>query len=157
MTWQAVQSEYVEREHHLRAELASLLQRVQGALERAAVVATVHGRIKSPASAWRKMLRCGLNFEQLYDLIGIRVLVAQESDCYRARDALLCAFRDQPVVEKDFIVRPKGNGYQSLHLRAPRRAPCPFEVQIRTWQMHEQCEQGTAAHWRYKHGQAAVA
>ena len=157
MSLPAVQVRFVECRHHLHAHLADVLDRTRQSVEACRVDATVHARIKSPSSVWRKMHRCALTFEQVYDLLGLRVLVGSVDDCYRVLDALLGAWPERLVVVKDYVRSPKDNGYQSIHLRVADRDEPPFEVQIRTWEMHEQSEQGPAAHWRYKHGQSHVA
>jgi len=157
MSLPAVQAEFVDCRHHLHAHLADVLDKTRRTLDEFQVDATVHGRIKSPSSVWRKMHRCALTFEQVYDLVGVRVLVGNVDDCYRALNALLGAWPERLVVVKDYIRSPKENGYQSIHVRAAGGDEPLFEVQIRTWEMHEQSEQGPAAHWRYKHGQSRVA
>ena len=110
----------------------------------------VASRTKHAAGVWRKARRLGLPAQQLSDLFGFRVIVENEALCYRALHALHEAFEPLPLQFKDYIKRPKPNGYQSLHthLRTPDGAV--FEVQIRSTAMHDRAERGEAAHWKYK-------
>ncbi|MBW2524408.1 MAG: hypothetical protein JRI23_09545 [Deltaproteobacteria bacterium] len=156
MSLPAVQAQYVERSHHLHAHLAEVLDETRRVLQADGIGATVHGRLKSPSSTWRKMQRCHLRFDDVYDLVGLRILVGSEDDCYRALDCLLHGWQHRLMLVQDYIASPKENGYRSIHLRATGNDEPPFEVQIRTWGMHEQSEQGPAAHWRYKHSQTRL-
>ena len=107
-------------------------------------------RVKHTAGIWRKMKTKGLALEQIHDIFAFRVLLATEQECYQALQAIHDAFDPLLLRFKDYIARPKENGYQSLHtcIRAPDGLV--FEVQIRTVEMHDRAEGGEAAHWRYK-------
>jgi hypothetical protein len=112
--------------------------------------AGVFHRVKHTAGVWKKMQNKGLNLDEIHDLYAFRVLVPTESDCYSALGVLHQAFKPEIGRFKDYIVHPKGNGYQSLHTCImPKDGPI-FEVQIRSIAMHQHSESGTAAHWIYK-------
>ncbi|MDX1710073.1 MAG: bifunctional (p)ppGpp synthetase/guanosine-3',5'-bis(diphosphate) 3'-pyrophosphohydrolase [Rhodovibrionaceae bacterium] len=116
------------------------------------VNASVHGRVKSPYSIWRKMQRKNIGFEQLSDTMAFRVIVDSVEDCYQALGILHSQYPVVPGRFKDYISTPKPNGYRSLHsgLIGPERQR--IEVQIRTEDMHRIAEYGVAAHWSYKQG-----
>ncbi|HWA30004.1 MAG TPA: bifunctional (p)ppGpp synthetase/guanosine-3',5'-bis(diphosphate) 3'-pyrophosphohydrolase, partial [Rhizomicrobium sp.] len=112
--------------------------------------AWVYGRAKRPYSIWRKLQNKQLNFEQLSDIFGFRVIVQTPEDCYRALGVLHQNWRMIPDRFKDFISNPKTNGYQSIHTTVIGPEQQRVEVQIRTQEMHEIAERGVAAHWRYR-------
>lgn len=114
------------------------------------VEAWVYGRAKRPYSIWRKLKDKQLNFEQLSDIFGFRVIVKTPEDCYRALGVLHQAWRMIPDRFKDFISNPKTNGYQSIHTTVIGPEQQRVEVQIRTQEMHDIAERGVAAHWRYR-------
>lgn len=112
----------------------------------------VYGRSKHIHSIYRKMLRKNVLLNEIYDATAVRILVEKEDDCYAVL-SLVHALWEQVVVEfDDYIINPKPNGYQSLHTAVKSPEGRVFEVQIRTFQMHEQAEMGVAAHWKYKEG-----
>jgi len=110
----------------------------------------IEHRIKHVGSIWRKVHTKGLRLEQLHDIFAFRIIVAEERDCYRVLRAIHELFDPRLLRFKDYIVRPKPSGYQSLHTCVRSKEGLVFEVQIRTQEMHERAECGTAAHWRYK-------
>jgi GTP pyrophosphokinase len=112
--------------------------------------AWVYGRAKRPYSIWRKLKDKQLNFEQLSDIFGFRVIVKTTSDCYRALGVLHTSWRMVPERFKDFVSNPKTNGYRSIHTTVIGPEQQRVEVQIRTQEMHEVAERGVAAHWRYR-------
>jgi RelA/SpoT family (p)ppGpp synthetase len=112
--------------------------------------AHVHGRQKRPFSIWRKMQNKSISLEQLSDVFGYRVVVADEASCYKALGVLHRNFSYVPGRYKDYLSTPKLNGYQSLHTTVIGPNQQRVEVQIRTEQMHEIAEKGVAAHWAYK-------
>lgn len=132
------------------AELLAARDALQRALAPLGGLMAIEGRIKSPISTWRKMRRCQLAFEDVHDLLGLRVLVMRPEQCYAALDAVTRAWPGQWERLKDYIAVPKPNGYQSLHVCVVPHDGPRFEVQIRTLEMHRQCVIGEAAHRQYK-------
>ncbi|HWD50683.1 MAG TPA: bifunctional (p)ppGpp synthetase/guanosine-3',5'-bis(diphosphate) 3'-pyrophosphohydrolase [Rhizomicrobium sp.] len=114
------------------------------------IEAWVYGRAKRAYSIWRKLQNKQLNFEQLSDIFGFRVIVKTPEDCYRALGVLHQSWRMIPDRFKDFISNPKTNGYQSIHTTVIGPEQQRVEVQIRTQAMHDIAERGVAAHWRYR-------
>ncbi|KAL6585192.1 putative GTP diphosphokinase rsh2, chloroplastic [Orobanche minor] len=110
------------------------------------------GRHKSLYSIYSKMMKKKLNMDEIHDIHGLRLIVETEEDCYKALRVVLQLWHEVPGRFKDYVLYPKSNGYQSLHTVVTGEGMIPFEVQIRTKEMHLQAEYGFAAHWRYKEG-----
>ncbi|GGO75573.1 RelA/SpoT family protein [Nocardioides deserti] len=130
--------------------LAEVISQVENDLREAKVKATVTGRPKHYYSIYQKMIVGGREFTDIYDLVGIRILVEDDRDCYSVLGVLHS--RWNPVLGrfKDYVAMPKFNMYQSLHTTVIGPAGKPVEVQIRTFAMHRRAEYGVAAHWKYK-------
>ena len=137
----------------------SFMRTIQGKItERLSAVGihnTTYGRIKHVYSIYRKMQAQGKTMDELYDIYAFRVIVDSIPDCYNVLGHIHDLFNLVPGRFKDYISTPKPNMYQSLHTTVIGSQGIPFEVQIRTWQMHETAEYGIAAHWKYKQGTGA--
>jgi len=143
---QMLDEKRVEREQYIRDAMAQLAR----ALAAAGVKAEMAGRPKHIYSIWNKMRSKGLDFSELYDVRALRVIVATLKDCYAALGVVHDLWQPIPKEFDDYISRPKGNQYQSLHTAVIGPGGKTLEVQIRTEDMHRHAELGIAAHWRYK-------
>ena len=112
----------------------------------------LEGRIKSVYSVYRKMYNQNKSFDEIYDFYALRVIVDNEAECYSVLGYIHEMFKSIPGRFKDYISTPKPNMYRSLHTTVIGQDGIPFEVQIRTWEMHQFAEYGMAAHWKYKSG-----
>ena len=137
-----------ESEDYIRAVIGIITQR----LEEAGVKAEVTGRPKNIYSIHRKMQEEGLHFDQVYDLVAFRIIVATLRECYEALGVAHASWKPIPGRFKDYIALPKVNMYQSLHTTVIGPQGQRMEVQIRTAEMHKVAEEGIAAHWSYKEG-----
>jgi GTP pyrophosphokinase len=114
---------------------------------------TLEGRVKSVYSIYRKMYSQNKSFEEIYDFYAVRVIVHTELECYTVLGIIHDMYNSMPGRFKDYISIPKPNMYRSLHTTVIGHDGIPFEVQIRTWEMHHIAEYGIAAHWKYKSGE----
>jgi GTP diphosphokinase / guanosine-3',5'-bis(diphosphate) 3'-diphosphatase len=130
--------------------LAQVREVVSADLRSAKIKASVTGRPKHYYSVYQKMIVRGRDFAEIYDLVGVRVLVESVRDCYAVLGALHARWNPVPGRFKDYIAMPKFNMYQSLHTTVIGPEGKPVEIQIRTHQMHRRAEYGVAAHWKYK-------
>ena len=112
----------------------------------------IDGRVKSVYGIYRKMYMQGRAFEEIFDIYAVRIIVDSVMDCYNVLGIIHDLFQPIPNRFKDYISTPKPNMYQSLHTTVIDKEAIPFEVQIRTWDMHHTAEYGIAAHWKYKAG-----
>ncbi len=114
--------------------------------------ASIEGRVKSIYGIYRKVYSAGRTFDEVYDIFAVRVIVSSVIECYNVLGVMHEMFRPIPNRFKDYISTPKPNMYQSLHTTVLGKEGVPFEIQIRTWDMHYTSEYGIAAHWKYKAG-----
>ena len=140
-----------ERESELDEAIAIIKKR----FEKEHIKAEIHGRPKHLYGIYQKMLKQEVDYDEIYDLIAVRIIVDTVADCYHA----LGVVHDQwlPITGRfaDYIARPKSNMYQCLHTKVMVKGGEPLEIQIRTWEMHRMAEYGIAAHWQYKEGGSA--
>jgi GTP pyrophosphokinase len=136
----------IEREQYITHAISTLSQE----LAASGVTAEINGRPKHIFSIWNKMRSKAVDFSELYDVRGLRVVVPEIKDCYAALGVVHNLWQPIPKEFDDYISRPKGNLYQSLHTAVLGPAGKTLEVQIRTENMHRHAEYGVAAHWRYK-------
>jgi GTP pyrophosphokinase len=137
--------------------IATSLSELGRLLEASGIRADLAGRPKHIFSIWKKMKKKGLEFSDLYDIRAVRILVDNVADCYAALGLVHSLWPHVPGEFDDYIARPKGNGYRSLHTAVLGPEGKTLEVQIRTHEMHRANELGVAAHWRYKEGGGADA
>ncbi len=130
----------------------SMQDKIQSRLLEYNVEAHMSGRVKSRYGIYQKVYMAGRSFEEIYDIYAIRVIVETDFECYNILGVVHDIFRPIPNRFKDYISTPKPNRYQSLHTTVIGREGIPFEIQIRTWDMHQTSEYGVAAHWKYKAG-----
>ena len=132
--------------------LAEVRAQVEAKMKETNVPARVEGRIKRLYSIWQKLRRQQISIEQVYDLLAVRIITDDVKNCYAALGVIHNTWRPVPGRIKDFIAIPRPNLYQSLHTSVIGPHGQPFEVQIRTEEMHRIAEEGIAAHWKYKDG-----
>ncbi|MBR5602408.1 MAG: bifunctional (p)ppGpp synthetase/guanosine-3',5'-bis(diphosphate) 3'-pyrophosphohydrolase, partial [Clostridia bacterium] len=132
--------------------IEGIRQTVGAKLEENNISYTLEGRIKTVYSIYKKMFTQGKNFDEIYDFYAMRIIVDTELECYTVLGIIHEMFNSMPGRFKDYISTPKPNMYSSLHTTVIGRSGIPFEVQIRTWEMHHIAEYGIAAHWKYKSG-----
>ena len=143
-----------------RKEATAFIEKVRNVvgekLKAAGLDAQIEGRIKRLYSIHQKLHRQKIEIDQVYDFVALRVIVATIPDCYAALGVLHNLWRPVPGRIKDFVAMPRPNGYRSLHTSVIGDEGHPFEVQIRTREMHRVAEDGIAAHWKYKEGRTVL-
>ena len=140
---------------HLRLEhreefMSQLIAEVASHIEKAGIKATIDGRVKHYFSIYKKMVNQNKTLDQIYDVFAVRIIVDTVMDCYGALGVIHEKYTPVPGRFKDYIAMPKQNMYQSLHTTLIGPNGQPFEIQIRTMEMHKTAEYGIAAHWKYK-------
>jgi guanosine-3',5'-bis(diphosphate) 3'-pyrophosphohydrolase len=146
-------AESIPRRREEREALAAvLMEELRRKLQEVRIPAEISGRAKHFYSIYQKMFRQGKDLSQIYDLVAIRVITETVKDCYGILGVVHALWKPIPGRFKDFIAMPKSNMYQSLHTTVVGPHGEPFEIQIRTREMHRTAEYGIAAHWRYKEG-----
>ncbi len=152
VAYKEIEDNLAMRAEERSAFLAGIQERIRERLAAYGVQAQMSGRVKSIAGIYRKMYIQGHAFDEIFDVYAVRVIVETINDCYNALGLVHELFRPLPNRFKDYISTPKANMYQSLHTTVVSKEKIPFEVQIRTFEMHYTAEYGIAAHWKYKLG-----
>ncbi len=134
------------------AFVEEIVHEVKDHMDEAGIRCEVYGRVKHLFSIFRKMVNQGKTLDEIYDIFAIRILVDSVKDCYAALGIIHEMYKPVPGRFKDYIAMPKANMYQSLHTTLIGSNGQPFEIQIRTYEMHRTAEYGIAAHWKYKEG-----
>lgn len=144
-----VENGRVKREEFIK----NIVAEVRHHIKKSGMKAEVDGRAKHYFSVYKKMVTQNKTLEQIYDLFAVRIIVETERDCYTALGIIHEIYKPIPGHFKDYISMPKPNNYQSLHTTLIGPSGQPFEIQIRTYEMHRTAEYGIAAHWKYKENQ----
>lgn len=139
-----------ERLEHREEFMSQLIAEVAGHIEKAGIKATIDGRVKHYFSIYKKMVNQHKTLDQIYDVFAVRIIVDTVMECYGALGVIHEKYTPVPGRFKDYIAMPKQNMYQSLHTTLIGPNGQPFEIQIRTMEMHKTAEYGIAAHWKYK-------
>ena len=154
VVYKEIEEEMAKRSAAHEEFLDSIQLRIQQRLEQEGIRCKVYGRVKHTYSIYRKMFAQNKTLDEIFDLYAFRVIVDDIPECYNVLGCIHDMFKPVLGRFKDYIGTPKPNMYQSLHTTVIGREGIPFEVQIRTWQMHQTAEYGIAAHWKYKQGMA---
>jgi GTP pyrophosphokinase len=155
--YESLRSRVESRRRATQGMIAELKKTITATLAEAQVpVIAIDGRIKRLFSIHQKLKRQKIDLEQVYDLVAIRIVTNTVKDCYAALGIIHQTWSPVPGRIKDFIAMPRPNGYQSLHTSVISERGFPFEVQIRTAEMHRQAEEGIAAHWKYMEGRVGA-
>ena len=150
--YKEIETELAARSSAHEDFLAGIQRRISQRLQDANVACKVYGRVKHTYSIYRKMFAQNKTLDEIFDLYAFRVIVDDIPECYNVLGCIHDMFNPVLGRFKDYISTPKPNLYQSLHTTVIGREGIPFEVQIRTWEMHQTAEYGVAAHWKYKQG-----
>ena len=145
--------EGLERQHNEHEEMLNRIKQTIGKkLDDSGIHNSISARVKHIYSIYRKMYAQNKSIDEIYDICAVRVIVESVADCYNVLGYVHDLYKPIPGRFKDYISTPKPNGYRSLHTTVIGRSGVPFEVQIRTEEMHKMAEYGIAAHWKYKQG-----
>ena len=154
IAYNEIESQLNLRKEERQAFVERIITRINQRLEKENIKAQIDGRVKSIYGIYRKVYMQGRNMDEIYDIYAVRVIVDTVRDCYNVFGVIHDMLQPIPNRFKDYICTPKQNMYQSLHTTVIDKEGIPFEVQIRTWDMHYTAEYGVAAHWKYKVGVA---
>ncbi|MBO5448583.1 MAG: bifunctional (p)ppGpp synthetase/guanosine-3',5'-bis(diphosphate) 3'-pyrophosphohydrolase [Ruminococcus sp.] len=151
--YQDIEEQMAMRKESREALVESIKARISDRLSKEFdPLPTIEGRVKSNYGIYKKVYRDGKEIDQIYDRYAVRIIVNTVTECYNVLGIIHDMYKPIPNRFKDYISTPKANMYQSLHTTVIGRVGIPFEVQIRTWDMHKTAEYGIAAHWKYKEG-----
>ncbi|MCR4935589.1 MAG: bifunctional (p)ppGpp synthetase/guanosine-3',5'-bis(diphosphate) 3'-pyrophosphohydrolase [Oscillospiraceae bacterium] len=156
VAFQAITSSIEARRGNLDDFMSRMENKIRARLREWGISCTIYHRIKHTYSIYRKMYTQKLELSEIWDICALRVIVDTLQDCYSVLGLVHEMFNTVPGKFKDYISMPKPNGYQSLHTTVIGSEAIPFEVQIRTWEMHRTAEYGVAAHWKYKSNKAGI-
>ncbi len=147
-----IEKQLEEKSHDRISFVAEIKQVIYDRLKNEIENVYIEGRVKSIHGIYKKTFMKGRTMDQIYDIFAVRVIVDSVADCYNVLGVVHDLFKPLPNRFKDYISTPKPNMYQSLHTTVIGKEGIPFEIQIRTWEMHYTAEYGIAAHWKYKEG-----
>ncbi|MDE6626944.1 MAG: bifunctional (p)ppGpp synthetase/guanosine-3',5'-bis(diphosphate) 3'-pyrophosphohydrolase [Lachnospiraceae bacterium] len=148
--FKALKAEIDERLEEREKFIETIVHDVKQCIEEAGIEAEISGRVKHFFSIYKKMINQNKTLDQIYDIFAVRIIVDSVRDCYGALGIIHEKYTPIPGRFKDYIAMPKSNMYQSLHTTLISKSGQPFEIQIRTYDMHKTAEYGIAAHWKYK-------
>jgi GTP diphosphokinase / guanosine-3',5'-bis(diphosphate) 3'-diphosphatase len=148
--YQELKERVAKKREEREQEIGKIIEAVRRALQQNGITAEINGRAKHFYSIYKKIISEGKQFDEIYDLMAIRVIVEKVEECYRILGIIHNLWKPMPGRLKDYIALPKANGYQSLHTGVFVGHGSILEVQIRTKEMHSAAEEGVAAHWMYK-------
>lgn len=152
IAYKEIEDELKKREMNNADYIDEIKNTIAKRLEELSITARIDGRVKSKYGIYRKVYIAGRDWDEIFDIYAIRTIVQTVSECYHILGAIHDLFTPIPKRFKDYISTPKSNMYQSLHTTVIGKEGIPFEIQIRTWEMHYMAEYGIAAHWKYKEG-----
>ncbi len=152
IAYHEIENSLTVRKKYREKFLSDIQARIKERVEELVPNITIEGRVKSIHGIYRKMYMQGKSFDEIYDIYAVRVITDTVANCYNILGVVHDMFRPIPGRFKDYISTPKPNMYQSLHTTVVGREGIPFEIQIRTMEMHRTAELGIAAHWKYKDG-----
>jgi GTP diphosphokinase / guanosine-3',5'-bis(diphosphate) 3'-diphosphatase len=150
--YEKVRAKVTERRAEREKKIEEFIAKIKDVLSKVEIKAEVYGRPKHFYSIYNKMVQQNLEYEDLYDLLAVRIMVENVKECYAVLGLVHASWKPIPGKFTDYIAMPKLNGYQSLHTTVIGEGGHTIEVQIRTHEMHRVAEYGVAAHWRYKEG-----